>query len=116
MRFNFVQPVYAQCDPGAQGGINLGDCLTLKDGQTVSSVYDTPATLVNLVVRNLFTLGGIFLFLMVFYSGYKFISGGTKGKDEAKGVITTAFTGMIVMFAAYWIVQIVELIVGSEII
>lgn len=103
-------------DFGAAGGFNLGDCLKLEDGRTVASVFDQPADMVSLIVRVLFVVAGVLLFLSIFWSGFKIIRGGTKGKDEAKTIITTAFTGFLVMFVAYWIVRIIEFITGTDII
>ena len=103
------------CNAG-QGNISLGDCLKLSDGTNVSDVYSTPAFFVNLIVRNLFVLAGVICFLLVIYGGFKFITGGQKGADEAKGIATAAVVGFIVMFSAYWIVQIIGLLIGMEIV
>ncbi len=96
-------------------GLNLGGCLELSPGKTVGETFDTPATLVNLVVRNLFVVAGVILFAMILYSGFLFIQGGTKGKDQARTVMTTAVAGFLLMFAAFWIVQIIKTITGTEI-
>jgi hypothetical protein len=109
-----VGKVYAQCDPGG-AGINLGDCLQLGNGVPVSVVYDSPAFLVNLFVRNLFVIGGVIIFLMVFYAGFKFIQDDTKGKDEAKKILTASIIGIITMFSAYWILQIVQVLTGVDV-
>ncbi|HYD34895.1 MAG TPA: hypothetical protein VD999_02410 [Vitreimonas sp.] len=103
------------CDPGVSG-IDLGNCLTLGPGKaTVKSVYAQPTQLINILVSNLFVLAGIILFLLIIYAGFKFIQSGSKGKDEAKSIITTAAAGYIIMFIAYWIVQVVEIVIGQEI-
>jgi hypothetical protein len=107
----------AQAQPGSGNqGIDLGTYLRLSDSRTVSEIYSNPAFLVNLIVKNLFVLAGIVLFLMVFYAGFKFIQGGAKGAEEAKTIATTAVIGFIIMFSAYWVVQIVALITGTDII
>jgi hypothetical protein len=116
MSLSLIKPVYAACEPG-QGNINLGDCLTLGAGsnKTVSQTYGTPAALINVLVKNLFVIAGIILFLTILYSGYKFIAQGTKGKDEAKTILTAAVSGFIIMFVSYWIVQIMEILTGVQI-
>ncbi len=106
------------CDPGA-GGINLGDCLRLSDDSLVSSVYNNPATLVNLLARNLFVVAGVFLFGMMLVAGLKIIAsgkGGKQGLDEAKTMLTSVAIGFAIMFAAYWIVQIVKILTGANIV
>lgn len=109
-----VGKVYAQCDPSG-AGIDLGNCLLLSDGVPIREVYNSPAFLVNLLVRNIFVIGGIIIFLLIFYAGFKFIQDDTKGKDEAKKIIGAALVGMIIMFSAYWIVQIVGVLTGTNV-
>lgn len=114
--WSIVPKAYAACDPG-KDGLKLTDCFYLNPSTktTVGSVYGTPTVLINLIVRNLFVLAGIILFLMIIYSGYQFISGGAKGHEQAKNTMTTAISGFIVMFAAYWILQIVKVVTGADI-
>ncbi|MCB9813458.1 MAG: hypothetical protein H6772_03565 [Pseudomonadales bacterium] len=115
MSFKFVSTVFAQgspCGAGQGGSINLGDCLKLSDSTTVSSVYNNPAFLVNLAVRNIFVLAGVVLFLMFFLAGYKFITKGKDGIEDAKRIVTMSMLGFSIMFAAFWIVQLVSLLTG----
>lgn len=102
------------CGAGS-GNISLGDCLKLSDGTNVSDVYNNPAFLVNLVIRNLFVLAGIVLFVMILVAGFKFITGGSDGIKDAVKTATTALTGFFIMFCAYWIVQIISLLTGMDI-
>lgn len=106
-----VPKAVAQCSTG-QGGVDLRECLQLGGGQTVASVYSTPAVLINLLVRNVFILAGIILFFVIMYAGFQFISGGKKGAEQAKTTITTALLGFVIMFSAYWILQIIRIITG----
>lgn len=102
------------CDT-SQANLNLGDCYALNSTQTVRDVYTSPAFLVNLIVRNIFIVAGIVLFFLIIYSGFLFITGNVKGKDKAKEVLEGALIGFLVMFAAYWIVQIVKVVTGADI-
>lgn len=115
---NLSYLLVAACDPNASpgdGGVDLGCLLKLGNGLAVKDVYTSPAFLVNLIVYNLFVIAGVLLLFFLLLAGYKFISGGTKGKDEAKGIIQSALVGFILMFTAYWIVQVVQLITGVKI-
>lgn len=98
-----------------RSNINLGDCYALNGEQTVKDVYTDPSVLVNLIVRNVFIIAGIVLFLLCIYAGFLFITGGVKGKDKAQEVFQGAIIGFIVMFAAYWIVQIIKVVTGAPI-
>ena len=113
MSLNFIPKAYAACVP-TQDGVNLSDCVDLGNGQSIGEVYSNPSVLVNTLVRNLFVFAGIILFFMIMFAGFKFISQGTKGKDEAKSILTTAVIGFIIMFAAYWIVQILQILTGMS--
>jgi len=99
-------------------GIDLSQVFTLGAGTdtSVASVYSTPSVLINLIVRNLFVVAGIILFITILVVGFKFVAQGTKGKDEAKTILTAAVTGFILMFVAYWIVQIIGILTGADII
>jgi len=110
LTYNIIMP----CDI-TRPNLDLGECYALNETQTVRDVYTDPAFLVNLIVRNVFVVAGIILFLLVVYAGYLFITGGTKGIEKAKEVLQGALIGFFVMFAAYWIVQIIKVVTGADI-
>lgn len=116
--FSLVPKVYAagcaDLDYGSPE-LNLGRVLCLSDSTPVEDIYKDPAFLVNLIVRNVFVIAGVVIFFLIFYAGFKFISQGTKGKEEAKGIITAAVIGLVMMFAAYWILQIVKVLTGTDV-
>ncbi len=117
MQWTIVPQAYAQtaaCQPG-QGGVDLGNCLRLADDTPVSMVYTSPAFLVNLIVSNLFIISGVLLVGLIITAGYKFITKGKEGVQEAQQILTNALLGFILMFSAYWIVQIIALITGADI-
>ncbi len=103
--------------PASNPGVNLVDYFILggPDSPKVAEIYSTPSVLINLIIKNLFVFAGIILFIVIIYSGFKFVYQGSKGKDEAKTILTVAITGFIIMIVAYWIVQIVSIITGTNI-
>lgn len=107
-------PPPSGCNPGS-GFIPLGDCLKLSDDSKINETYTTPAFLVNLLVRNIFAIGAVILFFMILLAGFQFIAGGKKGMENAKQIISAALLGFLLMFSAYWIVQIVKLLTGANI-
>lgn len=106
--------VYAGCNPG-DNSLNISECLTLANDQKVTDVFTNPASLINLFVGNMFVVAGVILFIMLMVAGFKFIQDDSKGKDEAKNIISSVITGLIVMFSAYWIVQIIKFVTGADI-
>jgi hypothetical protein len=110
MSFNLVPQAYANSD------FDLGEKYTLGiGGREVREVYSTPADLVNLLASNIMVIGGIILFFMVILAGFKFLQDSSKGKEEAINIMKAALVGFILMFSAYWIVQIVKVITGTDI-
>ena len=95
--------------------IRFQDFLTLKDGQKVSEIYNTPGKLVNLAVKNLFIVAGILIFGLIILAGLSYIKDSSQGKEEAQKLLTGAVIGFAVMFSAYWIMQIIKVITGADI-
>lgn len=62
----------------------------------------------------IFGLAGIGLLLYLIYGGFHLMTSGgePKAMQEAKGKITNALIGFIIIFVAYWIVQIVGRVFG----
>lgn len=118
MSFKLIPVAHAACDPGS-GSVDLGECLKLGDfgsGQSrVSYIYNHPSDLVRLVVNNMFAVAGIVLFVMILLAGWNFILKGKDGVESAKKIITTALIGFVIMFSAYWLVQIISLVTGVPI-
>lgn len=119
MLFGLVPVAHAFCSPGS-GNINLSDCLLLAGktsggGIRVSFAYNNPADLVKIVTNNLFAISGVIFFLMIVLAGWNFIAKGKDGVESAKKIMTTAVIGFVVMFAAYWIVQIISVLTGGGI-
>lgn len=122
MAFELIPTIYAasgataNCNnPGGANPVDLGECLLLGNNTAVKDVYDSPAMIVNLIVQNLFVLAGVVIFLLIFYVGFKMISGGKKGFDESKTILTSAVAGLIIMICAYWIVQLVGYLTGVDV-
>lgn len=112
--FKLIPPVFAACDPGAEG-LDLSECLTLADDSKVSDKYDSLGTVVNLLVDNLMVIAGLLLFVFVIAAGFSFLSSDKKGKEQASDIAKGAVIGFIVMFSAYWIVQIISKLTGADI-
>lgn len=103
-----------ECIPGAET-FNYTKCYKLNQNHTVGGVYDTPGTIVNTIVNNLMIAGGLVLFAMIVYSGFLMINGGSKGFEEARGILGKALIGLVVMVVAYWVVLIIGKLTGMEI-
>lgn len=120
--FSLISPIAADVgNPGRDGfdvpgqedvEISLDDKLVLRDGTPVKDVFNSTDDMVNLIVRTLFIGAGMVLFFIIIAAGFALIKGDSKDKDQAKTQMTGALVGFIIMFAAYWIMQIIQLVTG----
>lgn len=94
--------------------VSLGDKITLKDGSQVQEVFNSADDMVNLLVKVIFVGSGMVLFFMIVGAGFAMITGGSDDKGKAKTTMTTALIGFVIMFSAYWIMQIIQLITGID--
>ena len=72
--------------------------------------------IVNFLIPRIFVVAGLLLLLYLIYGGFHFIisMGDPKGMQEARGKVTNALIGFIIVFLAYWIVLIIGKILGIE--
>ena len=72
-----------------------------------------PGTLISKAVNNfVFPIAGIILFLMLVFGGFQMLMGAANSKslEEGKQRVTSAIIGFIILFASYWIIQLIEII------
>ncbi len=88
-------------------------------GSTYGSVWGVDfgfADLVSVILRNSFVIAGILLLFLMIFGGISIMFGAGSGNPESAGrgkkAITSAVIGFAIIFAAYWIVQIIEIITG----
>ena len=84
-----------------------------------AETFPTIGSLINVLVKNIFVVAGLLLFLLLIFAGVQFIvsSGGgdEKQMEQSRNAITAALIGFALIFAAYWIVQIIEFMTGVSI-
>jgi hypothetical protein len=79
--------------------------------------FSTPADIINQLLPYLFTIAGLILFAMLIAGGFQMLTAATnpKAADAGKARITHAIIGFIIIFTAYWLTQIMEIILGIKI-
>ena len=72
------------------------------------------AGVVTKVVQFSFAFAGIGLLVMLLSAGFSFLTsgGGPKKMEMARGRLTSAITGFIIIFVAYWAAQAAGIIFG----
>ena len=77
----------------------------------------TIGDLVSLFLKAAFVIAGILILVLFLVGGFSIIAGAGRDNPEAaekgKSAITSAVIGFVVIFAAYWIIKIIEVITGT---
>ncbi len=98
---------------------DLGETLKLNETQSVggsSGVFNSPAKLINIIVPNLFIGAGLVMFFLLIAGGVGIITaGGEDQLNKNKKQIGFAIAGFLIIFASFWIIQIIETVMGVKI-
>lgn len=91
---------------------------TQKSSENLGNVSNLTITgLISGLVRLLVIAAAVVFFFMLVIGGIKWImSGGDKGKtEEARNQITAALVGLVVVFSAWAIAQLIKTLFGVDI-
>jgi len=79
--------------------------------------YGTIGEFISAILPNVFVIAGLILFFLIFLGGFGLLmAGGDSEKlSKAKGTITAAVAGFAIIFASYWLIQIIENLTGVKI-
>lgn len=88
-----------------------GEALCVVDG--VATINCIPAVL-KLIIQSLFIFAGIFAIFIIVQSGAKFVlsSGDPKKVEEARNTLVYVLLGIILVAAAYLLVNLVSFVTG----
>ena len=78
--------------------------------------FETLGDVVSNLVPTIFLLAGIALLLYLIAGGLQLMTsrGDPKAVEAAKGKITNGLVGIVIIFASFWIIQILGQILGIE--
>ncbi|MCL5675952.1 MAG: hypothetical protein M1120_02395 [Patescibacteria group bacterium] len=110
--FTLIPKAYAQVDIGTSYKLGEG-------GPGINTVFYGLAQLVSPLIKNVFILAGIVLLILLIFGGVTYIinagSGDKEGMEKGQNALTSAILGFIIIFAAYWLVQIAAYVTGIHI-
>ena len=97
--------------------------LTFPGGETIQEPEGfkfsggTIGDIITKLLPYVFVLAGLGLFVYLIIGGFELLtSGGDPGKAKsAQGKITSAVIGFVIIFISYWLVRIIEIILGIKI-
>jgi len=94
-----------------------GSTLRLGEDHLGPFKDETPAGIVNILVPYIFIFAGTILFLMLIAGGFSiFISAGNPEKvKKGQTMIVNALIGFLIIFASYWIIQLLEFSLGISV-
>jgi len=105
-----MKPVFA---------FDIGQAIKLDGVNQLSDTYKNTGTLVNIIVKNGAVVAGIILLALLIVGGLMFIIGAgsddLKKVQNAQNIIVSALIGFSVIFLAFIIIQIIEVITGLNI-
>lgn len=67
-------------------------------------------------LKYIFAVAGILLLIYLIFGGFQYLTsaGDPKKAQEAQSKITQAVIGFVIIFASYWIVQMIAAVFGLE--
>jgi hypothetical protein len=73
-------------------------------------------SILNRAMEYIFLFAGVGLLFMLLSGGFSFLTsaGDPKQMESGKNRITWALAGFLIIFVAYWIVQLIQVIFGLE--
>lgn len=91
---------------------NIWDPLS-EGGKEFADIAD----IINALVPYIFAIAGLLLLFILILGGFELLTsaGDPKKVESAQGKITSAVIGFVIIFVAYWLVQILEVIFGLKI-
>lgn len=100
--------------------VDIGETLNLGGGKTIGSVteYATLFPILSIILKNIYVIAAIILFIMIFIGGLGMIinAGNAEKQKQSSKTLGSAVLGFVIMFLSYWLIKIIEIITGVEII
>lgn len=95
--------------------VNIGDAFKVG-GESIGTKegYQSIGKFVSVILPNVYILAAIILFFLIIFGGFSIITsaGDPEKAKEGQQTLTAALIGFLVIFASYWIIQIIEVLTG----
>ena len=101
---------------------NIGDQFWVRPNQGIAGAEgfkEGIGGIISTLLQNVYVLAGILLFILLIIGGLGFIMGAGEDNPEkakkGKQAITAALIGFVIIFCSYWIIKIIEIVTGVDI-
>jgi len=108
------------CIPAQSGGnaVDIGrDFMVGFSGISGRSGFNNISSFVSSILPNVYIIAGIILLFLIIGAGFAIMSSTDDPQKKGQGgkALTAAIVGFLIIFASYWIIQIIEKITGVPI-
>lgn len=98
---------------------DIGEQFQLGEKKPIGEIFPDFGSLISTILPNVYILAGLLLFALLLFGGFGIIVGAGGGNPEQVGqgkkAVTAALIGFLLIFASYWIIQIIQHLTGIEI-
>ena len=99
--------------------VNIGQAFKLG-GESIETKqgYGNINSLVSVFLKNAYVIASVVLLFLLIGGGFTMISsaGNLEKQQQGSKALTSAIVGFLIIFTSYWIIQIIEVLTGLEII
>lgn len=100
----------------------MQNLLAVDIGKTFNSPFSsggkTIGDLLSIIIRGSFVVAGIIILILLIIAGFSMIasagSNNPEGAEKAKKALSSAAIGFVLIFGAYLIIRVIELVIGSN--
>ena len=101
---------------------NIGEQFWVKPNQGIAQAEGFNqgiGWIISNLLKNIYVVAGILLLVLLIIGGFSFIMGAGEDNPEkakkGKQAITAALIGFAIIFCSYWIIKIIEIMTGINI-
>ncbi len=102
---------------GQEGEGGLGLLFSGVRAAILQESFSSPGDFISAIYPILLTFGGLIFFIMLIWGAFQILMGGANPKsvEGGKKRVTYALVGLLLLFASFWIGEIVQAIFGLNI-
>ncbi|OGD62295.1 hypothetical protein A2160_00695 [Candidatus Beckwithbacteria bacterium RBG_13_42_9] len=100
------------------GGVDIGKAFKIgSESIGTKTGYSSIGAFVSTILPNVYIVAGIILFFLFILGGFSIItsSGDPEKTKQGQQTLMAAIVGFVLVFASYWIIQIIEVLTGVKI-
>lgn len=111
-------PYTCQATGSKKDNVNIGRDFKVGTSPILSKHgYENLSSIFSSILPNIYIIAGIILLFLIIGAGFAIMSSTDDPQKKGQGskALTAAIVGFLIIFASYWIIQIIEKITGVPI-